>query len=148
MIAAATRTWALALANLALAGCAGDYATPTNVDCTPGARPVCTPLQEPCPRPAAPCSYLPPGATNALVEIGSSPTPAAIYVDGEYVGESPLKRYLWFSSTTRAVTVVAEPLYPGQARQEQRLLVPPLPERLTFFMNNAPKDQDGETQAR
>jgi hypothetical protein len=69
-------------------------------------------------------------------------------VDGQYVGESPLKRYLWFSSTTRAVTVVAEPLYPGQARQEQRLLVPPLPRRLTFFMNNAPKGQDGETQAR
>jgi hypothetical protein len=148
MTAAATRTLALALSTLALAGCAGDYATPTQVDCTPEARPICSPLQEGCPRPAAPCGYLPPGATNALVEIGSSPTPANIYVDGEYVGKTPLKRYLWFSSTTRAVTVVAEPLYPGQARQEQRLRVPPLPGRLTFFMNNAPTGEDGETQAR
>jgi len=89
-----------------------------------------------------PCRYIPPGASNELVEIGSSPTAAAIYVDGTYVGKTPLKRYLWFSSTTHAVTVVAEPLYPGQARQEQRLRVPPLPGRLTFFMNNPAKSDD------
>jgi hypothetical protein len=106
------------------------------LDCSAGPRPECDPTFGPCAADIDPCRYIPPGATNTLVEIDSDPTPAEIFVDGTYVGRTPLKRYLWFSSTTRAVTVVAEPLYPGQARQEQRLRVPPLPKRLTFFMNN------------
>ena len=92
------------------------------------------------------CPYVPEGATHSLVEIGSSPTPAEIYVDGMYLGRSPLKRCLWFTSTTHAITVVAEPLYPGQARQELQLSIPPLPRRLTFFMNNPAKvDANGGT---
>jgi hypothetical protein len=142
-----SRTSALALAALLfstqLAGCA----TP-NLDCRAGAQPQCEETIGPCAKPPDPCRYIPPGASNDLVEIGSSPTPAAIYVDGEYVGKTPLKRYLWFSSTTRAVTVVAEPLYPGQARQEQRLRVPPLPRRLTFFMNNPAKSDDAQAGSR
>ena len=100
-----------------------------------GAAPACEPALWPCSADPDPCRYLPPGATNRLVEIDSQPTPAEIFVNGRPVGRTPLRRYLWFSSTTCALTVVAEPLYPGQARQEQRLQVPPLPTRLTFFMN-------------
>jgi hypothetical protein len=110
-----------------------------NRDCRAARAAPCGSAFGPCASEADPCRYVPPGATNALVEIGSAPTPADIYVDGDYIGRTPLKRYLWFSSTTRAITVVAEPLYPGQARQEQRLSVPPLPNRLTFFMNNPVK---------
>jgi len=141
MTAAPTGTLVLAMTLAALtgviplAGCA-----PRNLDCSSAARPLTTGPD--------PCRYLPLGASNALVEIGSSPTAAAIYVDGTYVGKTPLKRYLWFSSTTRAVTVVAEPLYPGQARQEQRLRVPPLPGRLTFFMNNPTKSDDPAAPVR
>jgi hypothetical protein len=110
-----------------------------NRDCRAGRGAPCDSAFGPCPTQVDPCRSVPSGATNALVEIGSAPTPADIYVDGDYVGRTPLKRYLWFSSTTRAITVVAEPLYPGQARQEQRLSIPPLPNRLTFFMNNPVK---------
>ena len=119
-----------------------------NLDCSQGPTPQCDPEIVPCTADIDPCRYIPPGATNTLVEIESSPTTAEIYVNGEYVGRTPLKRYLWFSSTTRAVSVVAEPLFPGQARQEQQLNVPPLPKRLTFFMNNPPtaKDAKGSTQ--
>jgi len=113
-----------------------------SLDCSEGPMPDCDPTLGPCAADMDPCSYIPPGTTNALVEIDAMPTSAKIYVDGEYVGRTPIKRYLWFSSTTRAITVVAEPLFPGQARQEQRVNVPPLPKRLTFFMNNPPKAND------
>jgi hypothetical protein len=106
------------------------------LDCDPESRPRCEALFGPCEAVPAVCVEIPPGASGTLVEIISSPTAAAVYVDGEYVGRTPLSRYLWFSSLTRSVTVAAEPLYPGQARQEQRLRVPHLPRRLTFFMNN------------
>lgn len=100
------------------------------------ARVACESVFNPCSSDLDPCRDVPPGADNSLVEIDSEPTSADIFVNGTYVGRTPLKRYLWFSSATRALTIVAEPLYPGQARQEQRLSVPPLPARLTFFMNN------------
>jgi hypothetical protein len=117
-----------------LGGCAQP-----GLDCRAARDAACDSSFGPCAADVDPCRDVPPGATNTLVEIESRPTPADVFVDGTYVGRTPLKRYLWFSSTTRAVTVVAEPLYPGQARQEQRLRVPPLPERLTFFMNNPPE---------
>jgi hypothetical protein len=113
-----------------------------SLDCRAVRGATCDGAFGPCAADVDPCRYIPPGATNSLVEIDSDPTPADIFVDGTYVGRTPLKRYLWFSSTTQAVTVVAEPLYPGQARQEQRMKVPPLPKRLTFFMNN-PARTDG-----
>ncbi|WP_295582948.1 PEGA domain-containing protein [uncultured Lamprocystis sp.] len=141
MTAAPSSTLAIAMTLAALTsviplvGCAT-----RNLDCSSGARPSAI---EP-----DPCRYIPAGASNELVEIGSSPTSAAIYVDGIYVGKTPIKHYLWFLSTTRAVTVVAVPLYPGQARQEQRLRVPPLPRRLTFFMNNPARTADPDAAAR
>ncbi|WP_295443141.1 PEGA domain-containing protein [uncultured Thiodictyon sp.] len=132
---------------LALAALSGGCAT-ANLDCSAGPKPRCDAATEHCVAPPDPCRYIPPGTSNDLVEIESSPTPAAIYVDGNYIGKTPLKRYLWFSSTTRAVTVVAEPLYPGQARQEQHLQVPPLPKRLSFFMNNPEKTVGDEAAVR
>ncbi|WP_295383895.1 PEGA domain-containing protein [uncultured Thiodictyon sp.] len=131
---------------MALATLAGGCAT-ANLDCSAGPKPRCDAADAHCVALPDPCRYIPPGASNDLVAIDSSPTPADIYVDGDYVGKTPLKRYLWFSSNTRAVTVVAQPLYPGQARQEQHLQVPPLPKRLTFFMNNPAKTNEAEAEA-
>jgi hypothetical protein len=123
-----------------MVGCASQK----SIDCTSNVDRMLTWLPAYGVAPPDPCGYLPLGASNTLVEIDSSPTPAAIYVNGDYVGQTPLRRYLWFSSTVRTVTVVAKPLYPGQGRQEQRLRVPHLPRRLTFFMNNPIKtDSDG-----
>ena len=101
----------------------------------------CTPL------PRA-CAKVPPGATHRLVSIGSTPTPAAIFVDGEFVGITPVDHNLWFTSTTHFVTVTAEPLYPVQTAQEKRIRVPPLPERITFHMNNPGVRNDPEWQAQ
>jgi hypothetical protein len=119
-----------------------------SIDCTGGPSPECEPTFGPCAADVDPCRYVPAGATNTLVEIDSFPTPAEIFIDGAYVGRTPLKRYLWFSSRTPAVNVVAEPLYPGQARQKQRLNVPPLPKRLTFFMNNPAESEASGEAAR
>jgi len=134
------RTASLA-AVVAATALAGGCAQPS-LDCRAARGAACDSAFGLCATDVDPCRDVPPGATNSLVEISSDPTPADIFVDGAYVGRTPLKRYLWFSSTTHAVTVVAEPLYPGQARQEQRLNVPPLPSRLTFFMNNPAKTED------
>ena len=119
-----------------------------NLDCRSGPSPECDSAFGPCAAYIDPCRYIPPGATNTLVEIDSDPTPAKIFVDGTYIGRTPLKRYLWFSSTTHAVTVVAEPLYPGQARQVQSLNFPPLPRRITFFMNNPPDTDTAGKETR
>lgn len=125
-------------------GCAGQ----TSIDCTSNVDRLLTWLPVYGAAPPDPCGYVPRGSSNTLVEIDSSPTPAAIYVNGDYIGKTPLKRYLWFSSTVRTVNVVAKPLYPGQGRQEQHLLVPHLPRRLTFFMNNPIKTGSDKPIAR
>ena len=130
-------------AAVAAAAMLGGCAQPSR-DCRTARDTSCDSAFGPCVADINPCRDVPSGATSTLVEIGSQPTPADIFVDGTYAGRTPLKRYLWFSSTTHAVAVVAEPLYPGQARQEQRLRVPPLPKRLTFFMNNPPTSDTNE----
>ena len=90
------------------------------------------------------CAGLTPGASYALVFIDTSPTPAAIHVDGRYIGETPLRHPLEYTSQTRYINVVARPIYPNQARQERRLRVPPLPDSIKFFMSNPPQDSQDE----
>jgi hypothetical protein len=87
------------------------------------------------------------GTSYATVEIASSPTPAMIHVDGAYMGRTPLHCVLSFSNRTRFITVTATPIYPAQAEQKIRLRVPPLPERIQFFMNN-PDVEDAATSDR
>jgi hypothetical protein len=91
------------------------------------------------------CVALPPGVSYGLVTIDASPTPASIYVDGRAVGRTPLRHPLSFTDQTRYVIVVAEPLYPHQTRQERRIRVPPLPERIQFFMNNPAEADDADS---
>lgn len=99
---------------LAVAGCASDYAKPPAISAAAD------------------------GSTAAAVQIKSSPTEAWIFIDGQYVGITPLEQELSYWAATRYIEVVAVPLYPAQARQLKRIEVPPLPHTLFFNMNNPP----------
>jgi hypothetical protein len=107
-----------------------------------------------CARPARPlaavgcCGLLPdcgmrrePAVTAAETRrwghIDSAPTPAAICLNGVFIGCSPMRHPIGFNSTDQAISLVAVPLYPGRAQQEQLITVPPLPARVSFFMNDA-----------
>lgn len=119
---------------LALALLATGCAPPQRTCLSAAAR--CNSLVGICEQPPAACAEVPAGANQALVEILSNPTTAEIYVEGKSIGRTPITYPLWYNSQTRFIRVSAEPLYPGQARQEHRLRAPPLPARIQFFMNN------------
>ncbi|WP_295883758.1 hypothetical protein [uncultured Thiohalocapsa sp.] len=110
--------------------------------------------------PARGCSAFDPGCTGARrtarveatagesrrrVHIDSRPTAAAIYLNGRFIGYSPLRHPIGFSSDDRAISLVAVPLYPGQAQQERLIQIPPLPARVSFFMNN-PAPESASTE--
>ena len=102
-------------------------------------------FDEDCTVPRAPLNPVPPGASHACVIIDAQPTRAAIYIDGDYVGTTPLHYSLWFESNTRYIRVLAQPMYANQAPQERLLQVPPVPRRLQFFMNNPNRTNFGST---
>jgi hypothetical protein len=78
----------------------------------------------------------PDGQSGARVHIDSAPTPAWIFVDGNYVGCTPVDPVILFTHATRFVEVAAVPMYPSQTRQVKRLVPPALPESLQFFLDN------------
>ena len=82
----------------------------------------------------------PDGATVAQVEIDSSPTPAWIFIDGTYVGQTPVTREIPFTHETRFIEVVAVPAYASQTRQVLRVTPPAVPRNLTFFLDNPDPD--------
>ena len=88
----------------------------------------------------------PGGISIAPVEIDSSPSSAWVYVDGKYIGNTPLVYGLAYDSNTNYIEVIAEPLpdHPVQQRQVKHVRVPPLPTRIHFFLNNPEEsDHDG-----
>jgi hypothetical protein len=76
------------------------------------------------------------GATLREVRIDSSPTPAWIFIDGTYVGRTPVEPELPFTHATRFIEVVAVPMYESQTRQVLRIVPPSLPRDLHFFLDN------------
>jgi hypothetical protein len=70
------------------------------------------------------------------VRIDSSPTPAWIFIDGTYVGRTPVEPELPFTHATRFIEVVAVPMYESQTRQVLRIVPPSLPRDLHFFLDN------------
>lgn len=83
------------------------------------------------------------GATEQWVAIGSFPTPAAIYLNERFIGYSPMRYPMRFTSRDSHISLVAVPLYAGQAQQEELIIIPPLPKRISFFMNNPALDPGG-----
>ena len=78
----------------------------------------------------------PAGASVREVRIDASPTPAWIFIDGTYVGRTPVEPEIPFTHATRFVEVVAVPLHESQTRQVLRLVPPSLPRDLQFFLDN------------
>jgi len=78
----------------------------------------------------------PAGASAVKVHIDSAPTPAWIFVDGTYVGRTPLTPEIPFTHATRYIEVVAVPMHDPQTRQALRLVPPSLPQTLRFFLDN------------
>ena len=76
--------------------------------------------------------------TVATIKIDSSPTSAWIFIDGVYVGTTPLETEMSFGASTSYLEVAAVPIYDSQSRQVKRIKVPPLPKSLYFLMNNSP----------
>ena len=124
---------------LGLGGCA---TTVPECNCAP---PVADCFDENCSARMGICNLVPAGASHACVIIDAQPTSAAIYIDGDYVGTTPLQYSMWFESNTRYIRVLAQPIHANQAPQERLLQVPPVPRRLQFFMNNPNRTSYGTT---
>lgn len=77
-----------------------------------------------------------PGSSVGTVSIDASPDAAWIFVDGRFVGRTPVAPAIPFTHATRYVEVVAVPMHASQARQALRIVPPSLPRRLQFFMDN------------
>jgi hypothetical protein len=86
----------------------------------------------------------PAGAGAVQVRIDSAPTPAWIFVDGTYVGRTPLTPEIPFTHATRFIEIVAVPMHDSQTRQALRLVPPSLPHSLQFFLDN--QDPDAVTR--
>jgi hypothetical protein len=84
------------------------------------------------------------GESVATVQIDSSPTPAWIYVNDQYVGTTPLEHDFAYASATEGIDIVAEPIYLAQIRQHRRIHPGPLPFRVHFFMNNRSGDSGND----
>ncbi len=81
------------------------------------------------------CAEHPEGTTYDTVRIITKPTPAYIYLNGKYVGESPIDVEVWFGNKIRRNKVSAIPFYPRQSVQTVLFDAPVLPDRITFYMN-------------
>jgi len=96
----------------------------------------------------AACAHAPPdapaGATVGEVRIDAAPTPAWIFVDGHYVGRTPVTPRIAFTHATPFIEVVAVPLHETQTRQVLRIVPPSLPSDMQFFLDN----QDPRAVAR
>lgn len=107
----------------------------------------CSPFDQDCNLERVGCRSTDDGATEQWVDIGSWPTPAAIYLNERFIGYSPMRYRMRFTSQDSSISLVAVPLYAGQAQQEQLITVPPLPKRIAFFMNNPALDPGASERA-
>lgn len=85
---------------------------------------------------AGPARHSPAGTSTAAIAIDAAPTPAWIFVDGEFVGRTPVEPLIPFTHATRFVEVVAVPMHAVQTRQVLRLVPPSLPRNVRFFLDN------------
>ncbi|MDY6915694.1 MAG: OmpA family protein [Candidatus Cloacimonadota bacterium] len=83
---------------------------------------------------------VPKGVHKKKILIKSEPTKAKIYINDKYLGTTPVKTELWYSHRT-SLNIKAEPLYPRQIPQNIFLKVPPIPDKMTIFMDYKPKSR-------
>lgn len=132
-------TAAALLVGALCAGCAGKATT----GCS-GLYRACTPFEADCGSGWTHCRSNAGGATEEIVQIDSQPTTAAIYVDGRFVGYSPLRHRMRYTSETARIEVAAVPLFSRQTQQVREIVVPPLPRRVLFSMTNTAVSAHGQ----
>ena len=76
------------------------------------------------------------GESTGTVSINSAPDPAWIFVDGVFVGRTPVATAIAFTHATHFVEIVAVPMHANQTRQVLRIVPPSLPSDLQFFLDN------------
>ena len=80
------------------------------------------------------------GLEYKRVLIKTEPTKARLFLNGEYLGKSPLKTDIWFAKE-RKINITAEPIYPNQFPQNIYLTIPPIPKKMTIYMDHQPKSK-------
>ncbi|MCD4795744.1 MAG: OmpA family protein [Candidatus Cloacimonetes bacterium] len=80
------------------------------------------------------------GLEYKRVLIKTEPTKARLFLNGEYLGKSPLKTDIWFAKE-RKINIKAEPIYPNQFPQNIYLTIPPIPKKMTIYMDHQPKSK-------
>jgi len=76
------------------------------------------------------------GATHHEVSITSYPTTAGIYLNGNYIGNTPLTVDIWYDRHRVFTELIARNLYPNQFPQVARIEAPDVPDKIRFFMNH------------
>ena len=125
------------IASALLSGCVA-AAPVTSVTCT--GPPACAPFESECIDAGRLCFSTDSVVSRALVRIDSYPTPAAIYLDRQFIGYSPLRYSMAEDGNSPSRRLTAVPLFAGQTPQERVLQGLPLPTRVSFFMNNPAAD--------
>ena len=81
---------------------------------------------------------IPRGVHKSRILIRSQPTKAKIFIDDRYLGITPIKTDLWYAHDT-TINIKAEPMYPNQIPQNIYLRIPPIPDKMTIYMDFKPK---------
>lgn len=84
---------------------------------------------------------VPKGMDKGRILIKSEPTKARIYIEDEYLGTTPIKTDLGFMRTHK-VNIKAEPIYPNQYPQNIMVEIPPVPKKMTVYMNRRVRSKE------
>ncbi len=88
------------------------------------------------------CSNIPKGVFKQKVTINTKPTPAKIFVNDKYIGISPVETTIWYKKED-FVNIKAEPFYDSQFPQNIYVKIPPIPPKMTIFMDYEAKERLG-----
>lgn len=83
------------------------------------------------------------GMFNRKLKIRSLPTKAKIFINEQEIGTTPLT-YTLRHEEKRMVNIKAVPIYPNQYTQNIFIMIPPIPNTMTIYMNHYPEVYDLE----
>ena len=86
------------------------------------------------------CSNIPKGVFKQKVTINTKPTPAKIFVNDKYIGISPVETTIWYEKE-EFVNIKAEPFYESQFPQNIYMKIPPIPPKMTIYMDYEAKEK-------